>query len=284
MKTNKDAALKALESHNDIFADICNVLIYDGKQIIKPDDLEDASTDSYYKADAKVRSQKRDVAKYWKTGNTLIKIARFGIENQSQTDPDMPFRIIGYDGASYRNQIDYDQPRYPVVTIVIYTGDQEWKSPCSLYEALSPDEEMKRFVSDYKINLFQLSQVTAQQVEKFQSVFQNLADYMYHKTNNLDYHGSTKPLTHTEEFITAMEEITGDKRIGAVYNEIKDEDNKEVNMCTLLDRVEERRSIANAKTMLEDGKLSIEDIAKYSGLPLEKIKELAAEVCVGVTK
>ena len=36
-----------------------------------------------------------------------------------------------------------------------------------------------------------------------------------------------------------------------------------------------RRSIENALSMIADGQLSLEKIAQYSGLPLEKVKELA---------
>ena len=36
-----------------------------------------------------------------------------------------------------------------------------------------------------------------------------------------------------------------------------------------------RRAIENALSMMADGQLSLEKIAQYSGLPLEKVKELA---------
>ena len=36
-----------------------------------------------------------------------------------------------------------------------------------------------------------------------------------------------------------------------------------------------RRAIENALSMIADGQLSLEKIAQYSGLPLEKVKELA---------
>ena len=42
------------------------------------------------------------MAKYWTKAGARIAI--FGVENQSQPDADMPLRIIGYDGASYKEQ------------------------------------------------------------------------------------------------------------------------------------------------------------------------------------
>ena len=36
----KDIAQKILEAYNDVFADIVNVLLFDGKEVIRPDELE----------------------------------------------------------------------------------------------------------------------------------------------------------------------------------------------------------------------------------------------------
>lgn len=99
----KDTSEKILESYNDVFADIVNVLLFQGEEILKPDELEDQAPRSYYKADGKIRELERDVAKRWKSGN--IRIACIGLENQTEPDPDMPLRVIGYDGAEYRAQL-----------------------------------------------------------------------------------------------------------------------------------------------------------------------------------
>ena len=40
------------------------MLLFDGEQVIKENELEDAQTFLMYKADGKVHSQNRDVAKY----------------------------------------------------------------------------------------------------------------------------------------------------------------------------------------------------------------------------
>ena len=52
-------------------------------------------------------------------------------------------------------------------------------------------------------------------------------------------------------------------------------------MCKAMDdmRAEAvmRDRIENAKKMIDDGKLSLEDISKYSALSLEKVRELAGD-------
>jgi len=45
----KDIAEKVLEDYNDVFADIVNVLLFQGEQIVKPEQLEDKTLRSSYK-------------------------------------------------------------------------------------------------------------------------------------------------------------------------------------------------------------------------------------------
>ena len=96
----KDASEKILESYNDVFSDIVNVLLFNGRQVLGADELEDQAPRTYYKADGRLHEIERDVAKRWKNGN--IRVACIGFEDQTASDPDMPLRVICYDGAEYR--------------------------------------------------------------------------------------------------------------------------------------------------------------------------------------
>ena len=106
----KDIAEKTLEGYNDVFADIANVLLFNGRRLINPDDLEDRTPNSSYKVDGKIHGQERDVAKAWRNGT--IRLACIGTENQTRVDKLMPLRIIGYDGAEYRSQYDSKEPKF----------------------------------------------------------------------------------------------------------------------------------------------------------------------------
>ena len=77
---------KTLEAYNDVFADILNVLLFNGTQTVSENDLTEATPRSQYKADGKLHEQERDVAKYWKNGT--IRIALYGFENQTQVEPE----------------------------------------------------------------------------------------------------------------------------------------------------------------------------------------------------
>ena len=45
----KDAAEKTLLGFNDVFAGLCNAIVFKGKRYIKPEDLTDAASASSYK-------------------------------------------------------------------------------------------------------------------------------------------------------------------------------------------------------------------------------------------
>ena len=50
-------------------------------------------------------------------------MACIGFENQTASDPNMPLRVMGYDGAEYRAQLlGNSENLYPVVTLVLYFG------------------------------------------------------------------------------------------------------------------------------------------------------------------
>ena len=147
----KDMAEKILESYNDVFCDIVNVLLFEGDEVLKPEELEDQAPRSHYKADGKLHEMERDVAKRWK--KEKIRIACVGIENQTNADPDMPLRVIGYDGAEYRAQLlaeNETNSRYPVVTLVLYFGHKKrWNLPTRLLERVSVPVRFGPFVNDY---------------------------------------------------------------------------------------------------------------------------------------
>ncbi len=140
----KDAAQMNLEGYNDVFADVINAFLFEGKQEVREEELQEAPVRSSYKGKG-TRTQERDLAKYWK--RTEIRIF-FGTENQMRSDEDMPLRVIGYDGAAYRDQLYYvkgkngkrrrnHNPRYPVITFVLYFGyEKHWDKPKKLKEVL----------------------------------------------------------------------------------------------------------------------------------------------------
>ena len=135
----KDITQKVLEDNNDIFADIVNVLLFDGDSEVEENELVNTTVHSQYKAeDGKVHEQERDIAKYWKRGGTDIVL--YGIENQTKVEKRMPARISGYEGASYRGQYDKTTIKHVdeiLKFLSVMTGDNRYEEILSDKEGVS---------------------------------------------------------------------------------------------------------------------------------------------------
>ena len=291
----KDIGEKTLEEYNDVFADIANVILFNGEQVIKEDELEDAVPYSMYKIDDKLHEQERDCAKFWK--RQKMRIALCGFENQTVQDKDMPLRVIGYDGAAYRAELADDQQkeRYPVITLVLYFGETHWTTSTHLTDCFKIDERLKPFVSDYKINVIEVSFRSAEQVAMFRSDFKIIADFFVQSRLG-KYKPSEDNIHHADEVFKLMSVLTGDKRFDESYNSyvqtVKVKQGGEA-MCKVLDDLinegmekgiaqgmEKGRSegaynkaIETARNFLNMG-LSAEQVAQGTGLPLAEVQAL----------
>ena len=150
----------------------------------------------------------------------------------------MPLRVIGYDGASYRNQIKKSKKaRYPVTTIVLYFNHKKhWNKPLRLVECFDMPEELKTLVNDYQVHLYEIAWLTREQVNMFQSDFKIVADYFVQMRENDDYVPSKETIQHVQEVLQLMAVLSGDSRFEEAYQE----DGGGTNMCEYLDRVEAR--------------------------------------------
>lgn len=237
----KDMAEKLLEDYNDVFADIVNVLLFDGRMVVMEDELEKTGTQSHYKADdSRLHEQERDIAKYWKRGGT--RIALCGLENQTEVDKDMCLRVINYDGAAYRSQLMDDKlkERYPVVTIVLYFGMRSWSGARTLCHTVNVPEEIKEYMNDYKIHVFEIAHLTDEQVDLFTSDFRIVADYFVQMQKNKNYKPSRQTIRHVDELMKFMTAMTGDHRFAETAETIKKKEEGGISMCEVLDRIEQR--------------------------------------------
>ena len=98
---------------------------------------------------------------------------------------------------------------------------------------------MKPFVSDYKINLIDVPRLTGEQVEKFTSDFQIIADYFVQLSKNKDYVPKDKIIRHTDSFLKLMSVLTQDNKYVEMGRELSHE-KEGFYMCEVLDKVEAR--------------------------------------------
>ena len=251
----KDITEKTLTSYNDVFSDIVNGLLFDGRSVVDPDSLSDALPYSMYKADGKIHEQERDVCKLLKTTgdtNSAIRIAFFGFEHQTQYDKDMPLRLISYDEASYRAELSLKE-RYPVITIVLYFGNTHWERNRTLHEAVGVPDDLMPYFNDYRINLFEIAFMSDEEISRFHSDFRIIADFIAHKRADPDFVSTDRTaFVHTDEVLKLMSLLTDDDRYELTLNS---EGGKPKNMCEMLDRVEakgEAKGITKGMTKGEE--------------------------------
>lgn len=232
----KDITEKVLEDYNDVFADIINGLLFGGEQEIKPEDLENTTVHAQYKAeDDKVHELERDIAKYWK--EEKVELAICGIENQSTVEKHMPFRIIGYDGSAYRNQLQQERRKMlPVVTIVLYFGtDRHWNSRKKIKELMEVPQCLDSYVNDYQMHVFEVAWLTEEQISHFRSDFKVVANFFVQKRKNRDYiPDDPTEIRHVDEVLKLLQVMTGDKR----YEEIFRKKKGVRSMCDVAERLE----------------------------------------------
>ncbi|MBQ8306937.1 MAG: hypothetical protein IJX90_12055 [Blautia sp.] len=238
----KDFTEKKLEDFNDVFADILNVCLFNGRVRIREDELETGMARSAYNDHkGKIAEQERDTKKFWKNGQ--FRLAVFGIENQTEEDQEMIFRNFSYDGAEYRDQIRRRESIrrknknrmkamktegagaegsvklervpdfYPVVTIVLFFSEKRWKGPRSIRNYFKEYNDLEAFIPDYSIKVVDVSYLTDEQLEMFRSDFKFVAEYFVSNRKRKEglipeFRMTVDQLKHVEEFFELMNAVT----------------------------------------------------------------------------
>ena len=261
----KDISKKKLEDYNDVFADIFNALLFNGEEILSEVYLTALPTEAFSRGrDKRLRQGNRDVQKADRRSACYHLIC--GTENQEEVDNTMPQRIMGYDFASYGDQIKcltsenlengnsayvkriHDEQRLaPVITIVLYWGAKEWKRPRHLYDMLKfppgLEEKIIPFVADYPMNLIQVAFLPDEVRRRLKSDFRLLAEYAANKNcpEKLKklLREDSQVIRHPEEFLDALSAVAGDVRYEEIKEQIFERREKEaLTMCIVAEELE----------------------------------------------
>ena len=248
IRNASDSTCKKLFRDDGCFADICNYAFFQGKQIIKPEEL--VSRENYVSTlmgkellPMETKRYRDIVRKASINGDYMI----IGVEHQSTLDKNMIIRILNYDAQLYINQVESGKEVRPVGSFVFYTGDKEWTYPKSLKESLKIPPEMKDYINDWKLPVLELQKIDSgmlknqrlkEVVEISQSMFKG--DYEKLRTNRM---------ISVESF-----------KMAAIFThtDIKEEDlpeGDEINMCKAMDQLFQRMRDEGEVLGLEKGEL-----------------------------
>ena len=143
---------------NARFADICNFYLYDGKEIIRPEDLSEKDITELAlpkKLEKLVAIEKlRDVLKGCcvKTAGGITYLI-VGVENQADLSD-----------AEYLSGLAKEDKLTPVITITIFWNYGVWDGARSLHEMFDiKDARVLDYVQDYKLNL-----IVPEEIEDFE--------------------------------------------------------------------------------------------------------------------
>ena len=164
--TRKDEIFKKFWNQKDRFASLLNTVLFEGKDMIRPEELSDSNDGK----SAETQGEMNTVVK--KTGHSA-EFVLTGIE-----DPrDMPLQLLYQDSVGYlkecqeilkgrgENKDDMDEVLAalheedrlkPIINLVLYYGKEPWNGATSLKEMFPHvPEKIREVFPDYRINLIQ---------------------------------------------------------------------------------------------------------------------------------
>jgi hypothetical protein len=190
--SEKDGKSKEFLRTNERFADAFNYYMYNGEQVIKPENLEERDTAELLTvygidaADNKTQQKWRDLLKYAIIKKTYgCYYVLLGIENQSDIHYAMVVKNMIYDALNYGSQVTEASRRHrknkdfetdaeflsgftkedkltPVITLTIYWGADRWNAPRSLYDMFRESDRMafEKYIPNYWLNLIVPNEIT----------------------------------------------------------------------------------------------------------------------------
>ncbi len=304
----KDTRTKEYMGNNERFADVFNFLLYDGEQVIIPENL--IPMDTTLTAHPHNRKSKsydiqrvRDILKevmIMEDGETVYLL--LGIENQSLIHYAMPVRNMLYDSLQYNKQVQ-DKAKEkcknrkksipageylsglskgdtikPVVTLVIYFGSKKWDAPVTLHEMLNvKNEKLLKYIPDYRINLITPEGIKKEDFAKFRTELGLVLKYIKYSNDEEELEDNIRNdpqyqnvSRDTAELVNALT----DSKIE--FNEREEK----VNMCKgiegLIKRGEEIGALKFNLSLVEDGTFTMEQAAKKMNMTVEQFEEKIA--------
>ena len=141
-------------------------------------------------------------------------------------------------------------------------------------------EELKEYINDYKINVFNIAYLSEEQVNMFTSDFKIVADYfVQRRKNNGKYKPSSDVIRHVDAILKFMAVFTGDQRY---FNEAIQKKMQAGGIQTM-DKVIDDYIDLGRKEGREDvirslyKKKSPEEIADLLEIPVEEVLEIIKE-------
>ncbi len=251
-----DLSSNRLISHPDVFADIINTIVYDGRLVLNERNLKPFYVNtSTAKPNGKLKGLYRDNC--MEDLRNGIRYIIWGIENQYVFDRTTPFKVMGYDYTSYDRQIESfqaqnkkehaktyitgllpEQKLTPVITLILYYGDDNLPDNICAMLNMPEEKEVRKFIQNYNLNVIRLKEFTKEQTDLFRSDFSCIAKCLaksYNKQEQLNMLKESKQvLLHPRDTLFTLASITKDQR----YLSLSETNKEKSKMCEIADALE----------------------------------------------
>ena len=326
MVGKKDIGLKTYLRDTARYADLWNGGVFQGRQIVKAEELREASPVHVRSEHDEAMERQGDlVMKQYCNGQRFVVLA---LENQEKTDYAMPVRVMIQEALEYDRQLREirreNERRYkayqegndstacrefyqdegeflykvrsadwllPVVTLVVYWGEQPWKGPKSLHEMICFDDintemeqALKKLLPEYPLHFLDVSSFC--HFEYFRTELGPLLE-IFQKRNSREsvrryFEAGDWHRQMDDESWSLLEQLTGSKSLEKQFRQRserkREEKGEEEEMGCVIDEVLEEMAEERAVIMAEErAAIMAEKMAEEAGV---KITLTATAECV----
>ena len=282
-----DSACRSFFSNDTYFTSFSNAILFDGKQVIRPERLVRYENDMSLIIDdtksAEDKKRRRDIVVKTDVDGVCC---LFSIEHQSTIDKNMVIRCGNYEMLEYLKQLKNKKLKrlVPQVMIVFYTGDKKWNTPLELNDYFDIPEELKEYVNDWKIKVVDAKEIDTSKIKDEQTRYFIEAIQEMYKGNYEGLHRRIK--MNRDNFIYAAI-ITGSLDL------IRDlPEGDEIDMCEGMERMaegfrnegrsegklEEKRSTLKEQLEIKLGTISNNLELQLTNATLEKLNILTRNI------
>ena len=233
-KVTSDSACRTFLSNDVSFASFINAVVFEGEQLIHPENLVRYENDTAFIINDSKRiedkKRRRDiVVKSDINGIYCI----LGVEHQSSVDQAMVVRCAIYEMLEYLKQLENKEYKrlVPQIMVAFYTGPKKWNVPVKLSDYFEIPEELKKHFNDWKIILVDVKEMDTSKIKDEQTRYFIEAIQAMYKGDYIKLHQKRK--MNTNNLIYAAI-ITGS------LDMIKDiVEGDEMDMCEGMERMAE---------------------------------------------
>ena len=300
-----DTVSKRYFGRHDTFADAFNYLLFDGKQVIKPNELSELDSNQvavlFKDKDIQEIQKQRDLLKLWSAmtdGDTIFVL--FGAEIQGSVHYAMPIKTGLYDFITYDDQLSYIAARNwqrhkakeielhggeylygfrkedkvkLVITATIYIGSEPWDGPMRLSDIVSDKaKQLMTDLDDYRIRLISAMDLPEDDFSKFATELGDVMRFVKHQKEDVD-----KLIEQTNHRIYSLEAAAFVKEAANMDLDFEVK-NGGVDMCASLEKRytkernegEQNAKVLDIKNVMEKLKYTVEQAMDLLDVPSDQ--------------